>query len=659
MRSNLLSLQTISKQVSSTQNNLATGNKVNSAIDNPSSYYTAASLNNRAKDLDALLDSMGQAVSAIKAATTALEAGADFLEQAAAVATQALETASVPAKSYFEDKVGANGAVVTTAQELKDALAAGKETIVVYGKINYFENEYLTLKPGQKLVGTEYFTGYTGQAKFSELNFKSNVSRSAVNLADNTLVSDLKINYNNSLNENIYALKLDGIKTATINNTDVKLTATEANTGKAAILSYDGAILNIKGNNNIQTNGSYSYGIYTFSNSATNISGKVNIQTSGTNAHGIFTSSNSTANISGEVSIQTNGTSAHGILTLSKSTTTTNISGKINIQTSGTNAYGIYTLSNSTANISGTVRLQTQTHGIYTSDKSTANLSGNLWVDVVYGYAIVNSVSSGNTTNILSGTQIYLTTGNNFPLISNGSDDGHGKNILDIAADVKIATEKDGAAEWYKTNSDYHEENTSTTAIKYISTDDLATKLDSTKTAAWSLPEIETTTETSREISGKDQYQQILNQYDNLINDASYKGTNLLDSGSLCVKFNETGNSRLQVNGKDMSSTALGLATTDWQTQGDIAQSLSEISAALKNIRSFSAELGNNYSIITNRQSFTENLMNLLTEGADKLTLADINEESAQILALQTRQQLAINSLSLASNASRAVLKLF
>lgn len=631
MRSNLLSLQTISKQVSSTQNNLATGNKVNSAIDNPSSYYTAAALNNRAKDLDALLDSMGQAVSAIKAATTALEAGADFLEQAAAVATQALETASVPAKSFFEDKAGANGAVVTTAQELKDAVAAGKETIVVYGKIDYFENEYLTLKPGQKLVGTEYFTGYSGQAKFSELNFKSNVSGSAVELANNSLVSDLKINYDNSLDENIYALKLDGIKTATINNTDVKLTAAGTTRAKAAVLAYDGASLNISGKTNIQTSGQYAYGIYALSNSTANISGKVNILTQGESAYGFLTRENST----------------------------TNISGIVNIQTNAKNTYGIYTINNSTANISGAVRLQTQTHGIYTSDKSTANLSGNLWVDVVYGYAIVNSVSSGNTTNILSGTQIYLTTGNNFPLISNGSDDGHGKNILDIAADVKIATEKDGAAEWYKTNSDYHEENTSTTAIKYISTDNLATKLDSTKTTAWSLPEIETTTETSREISGKDQYQQILNQYDNLINDASYKGTNLLDSGSLCVKFNETGNSRLQVNGKDMSSTALGLATTDWQTQGDIAQSLSEISAALKNIRSFSAELGNNYSIITNRQSFTENLMNLLTEGADKLTLADINEESAQILALQTRQQLAINSLSLASKASRAVLKLF
>ena len=93
MRSNLLSLQNISRQVDATQNRLSTGKKVNSAIDNPSSYYTARSLSNRASDLDALLDSMGQAVSTIKAATTSLETAADFLEQAAAVATQALESA--------------------------------------------------------------------------------------------------------------------------------------------------------------------------------------------------------------------------------------------------------------------------------------------------------------------------------------------------------------------------------------------------------------------------------------------------------------------------------------------------------------------------------------------------------------------------------------
>ena len=155
------------------------------------------------------------------------------------------------------------------------------------------------------------------------------------------------------------------------------------------------------------------------------------------------------------------------------------------------------------------------------------------------------------------------------------------------------------------------------------------------------------------------QYNQIINQYDQLIKDASYKGINLLQEDRLGVKFNESGSAALLVKGRNMLSAALGLQMMDWQTQGDIAQSLKEISAALKSIRSFSAELGNNYSIITSRQDFTENLINILTEGADKLTLADMNEESANMLALQTRQQLAINSLSLASQASQAVLKLF
>ena len=83
------------------------------------------------------------------------------------------------------------------------------------------------------------------------------------------------------------------------------------------------------------------------------------------------------------------------------------------------------------------------------------------------------------------------------------------------------------------------------------------------------------------------------------------------------------------------------------------------LASALKSIRNYSSELGNNYSIITTRQDFTESLINVLTEGADKLTLADMNEESANMLALQTRQQLAINSLSLASQASQSILKLF
>ena len=80
---------------------------------------------------------------------------------------------------------------------------------------------------------------------------------------------------------------------------------------------------------------------------------------------------------------------------------------------------------------------------------------------------------------------------------------------------------------------------------------------------------------------------------------------------------------------------------------------------AVSKLRNMASVFGNNYSIVENREEFTENLINVLEEGADKLTLADMNEESANMLALQTRQQLAINSLSLASQAAQSVLSLF
>ncbi|MBR6663601.1 MAG: hypothetical protein IKL33_02110, partial [Alphaproteobacteria bacterium] len=192
MRSNLLSLQGTSKLIDLTQQRLSTGKKVNSAIDNPSNFYTAQSLNNRAKDLDALLDSMGQAVATIKAATTCLESSSSFLEQATALATQALENA-IPAKEYFMELVGENGAVVSTAQELKDAVNSGKETICVYGKIDYFVDETLTLHDGQKLVGTEYFTGYSGKEKFSRIYFENNVKIDNIKVGNNSIISDLYI----------------------------------------------------------------------------------------------------------------------------------------------------------------------------------------------------------------------------------------------------------------------------------------------------------------------------------------------------------------------------------------------------------------------------------------------------------------------------------
>ena len=92
MRSNLLSLQQTQSLMDTTQERLSTGKKVNSAIDNPSSYYTAQSLTNRASDLSSLLDSMGQAVQTIQAANEGIEAITEFASQAKAIATSANDT---------------------------------------------------------------------------------------------------------------------------------------------------------------------------------------------------------------------------------------------------------------------------------------------------------------------------------------------------------------------------------------------------------------------------------------------------------------------------------------------------------------------------------------------------------------------------------------
>ena len=158
-----------------------------------------------------------------------------------------------------------------------------------------------------------------------------------------------------------------------------------------------------------------------------------------------------------------------------------------------------------------------------------------------------------------------------------------------------------------------------------------------------------------------EQFNEIMKQIDNLAKDSGYKGINLLQMNTLTVIFNEDRSSQIEVKGVDASSTGLKLSNPvdSWQTDEDINKSITEAENAISELRIMASDYGNYYSIVQNRQDFTKNLINVLTEGADNLTLADMNEESANMLALQTRQQLAINSLSLASQAAQGVLQLF
>jgi flagellin len=92
VRQNLLSLQSTASLLATTQNDLATGKKVNTALDNPTNYFTAASLDSRASDINNLLDGIGNGVQVLQAANTGITSLQQLVDSAKSVATQALQT---------------------------------------------------------------------------------------------------------------------------------------------------------------------------------------------------------------------------------------------------------------------------------------------------------------------------------------------------------------------------------------------------------------------------------------------------------------------------------------------------------------------------------------------------------------------------------------
>jgi len=162
-----------------------------------------------------------------------------------------------------------------------------------------------------------------------------------------------------------------------------------------------------------------------------------------------------------------------------------------------------------------------------------------------------------------------------------------------------------------------------------------------------------------------DQFNELRDQLDKLADDASFNGINLLRGDKLTITFNETGTSSIDIQTKDgetVNSANLGVSTTlqasDLDSDLNIDAELAKLKTALNDVRSQSSSFGSNLSIVQNRQDFTKNMINTLQTGAANLTLADMNEEAANLLALQTRQSLSSSSLSLASQADQSVLQL-
>jgi flagellin-like hook-associated protein FlgL len=135
------------------------------------------------------------------------------------------------------------------------------------------------------------------------------------------------------------------------------------------------------------------------------------------------------------------------------------------------------------------------------------------------------------------------------------------------------------------------------------------------------------------------------------------------DQNNLTVVLNERSTSIVQVVSQNVQTNGQGLqldqAQNGWNDRSDIQNSIDQLQKATTFLRTASSNLGTNLNIIQTRQDYTSQFANVLTEGASKLTEADQNEESANMLTLQTRQQLGTIALSLANQAQQAILRLF
>jgi flagellin len=171
--------------------------------------------------------------------------------------------------------------------------------------------------------------------------------------------------------------------------------------------------------------------------------------------------------------------------------------------------------------------------------------------------------------------------------------------------------------------------------------------------------------DTTTRASLASQFDALLVQVGSLASDSGFNGINLLGGDTLTVKLDErAGGSSTSVTGVDYTNAnnaPLSIANSigGWAANADITTSSGLLTTALTTLRSESQTLGASLAVVQIRQDFTKATINTLQSGSSALTLADSNQEGANLLALQTRQQLSTTALSLASQADQNVLRLF
>jgi len=285
-----------------------------------------------------------------------------------------------------------------------------------------------------------------------------------------------------------------------------------------------------------------------------------------------------------------------------------------------------------------------------------------------------NLLSLQNTTNLIGKTQERLATGLK---VNSAIDDAlaffRARNLNSRASDLQsIKDAINGGISVIKA---------ATQGLESI--ESVLKQMKALAQSAVSAPESSTRAKLAS------QFNELRSQVDNLAEDSSFNGVNLLKNGigafqsgadSLTVKFNErTENAainQLVVSGlkvadfqsimarSAVATGAPGSSAALWGQTGAaavkaITGSIRAIDSALVTVRQAAQEFGTNAAMLSIRAEFTTQIINTLKAGAADLVNADMNEESANLLSLQTRQQLGTISLSIAQRSEQSILRLF
>jgi len=591
VRQNLLSLQSTAEMMSITQNRLATGKKVNSALDNPTNFFTSQSLNNRASDLNSLLDSIGQAQQTLKAADTGITSLTKLVESAKSIAKQA-QAATAPAATYSQTITGGAIAADTAAAPVSETSSATLSSVL-------------------------------GSATASSVA---------------TLVIDATDIANNTADGDTISITYNGVTTV-FESDEGGNGVSGSNVAFTDAASLQTALENAFGAGNVANN-----------------SGTITI--SGTGYTNSFTTSSTGT---GSALLGTNTAAVDGdTLTINDGTNT----GTFRYVASGAVAADgtfsdLASLQAALAASSVTGVTLTDSSGNLQVGKATGSVTigGQLGTDLGLDGTHSATAASNSDLAALAGQSLSITVGSgtantlNITASTTRADVSSWLSGLNLGTGISAALTSGGEIEI-----------TSTSSETITVGGGAATALGFTASGGTYEPGTTVGTPSSHRSNLQTQYNEILSQIDALARDASYNGINLLNGDNLKVVFNEDGTSSQTITGVTFSSTGLGLDTlsaSEFQSNSAIDTVLSNVDAALSTLRSQAAKFGSNLTTVQTRQDFTKNMINTLQTGADALVLADTNEEGANLLALQTRQQLSTTALSLSAQADQAVLRLF